>query len=617
MFNFFKNKRKQDQDIEDAINGFDTNYINIIKANTTYKRTKMSNFGLKLNSLYSHLSMRKIISITILAALFFGTISVFFVKNVGIYNFGLAAFGQSAARIIVTAIKADSGITVAIRNLIDQFVFWVLYIILSIPIFIFGYKKIGKVFTALTVLFLAVSSLVSFSIGLIPGANDVYLIGNFDNTTVKNVLPEYKKALSGIIPLLWSDGGNIIALMIYSIAYGYMLAYIFAIIQIIGGTAGVTGVIGEWYANEKQKSFGSISGYMNIIIVFISVLVGSWLPGSLLLQEAKTEQMNNIKALSKVIADPQLVLKDFNLANPVNQNYSDAVAKISKALESGNFDLAHSIFNNFNKSLSEAQKVDFAKFLFVNNYEHLDNALYSSELKKLILLDNTVLNEFNKLNSELQNYSDLLTREVQNAAIMIRSGLNNPIEVNTKLQAFNFNAKQNTALASVLFTDYINNPNQANLIRDVVNYNVALNSEFVQLQNQYNALTSVTSKAWTFELYLSPNFVATVLTNIVYIIVLNKLYPKFKLVRVEIFSNLSEEIKNKINSDRKIVTGMTMFKAEGGYKGEEFTVVTSIALFRHVMRLIKDVRKVDPDAFISISDVTSIDGYVYLPKDKF
>nr|WP_233262772.1 DUF2179 domain-containing protein [Mycoplasma sp. NEAQ87857] len=444
----------------------------IEKKNTVYKRTKMSNFGLKLNSLYSQMSMFKIIRITIISAIFFGIISVFFVKNVGIYNFGLAAFGQSFARILTTVLKEDQ-VSIAVRNLIDQFVFWIAYIILSIPIFIFGYKKIGKVFTNITVLFLVVSSVVSFSIGLIPGANNIYLIGNFDNNQIKAILPEYKKPLSGIIPLLWNDGGNIIALMIYSIAYGYMLAYVFAIIQIIGGTAGVTGVIGEWYANEKQKSFGSISGYMNIIIVFISVLVGSWLPGSLLLKEAQTLEYNKLN----------LVLKE----------------------------MVHSNAN-------------------VKSVEALINSIESGKVK-------------------------------------INNGLD-------------------TLSAIGELKDYV-------------------------------STLKITSKAWTFELYLSPNFVATVLTNIVYIIVLNKLYPKFKLVRLEIFSNKCEEIQSKINKDKKIVTGMTIFSAKGGYTGEPVKVVTSIALFRHVVRIMKDVRKVDSEAFISVSDVSSIDGFIYLPEDKF
>ncbi|WP_027121392.1 DUF2179 domain-containing protein [Mycoplasma leonicaptivi] len=411
----------------------DTVWHKLVKKNTVYNRTKMSNFGLKLNRLYTNLPAWKIVAITITTAVFFGVISVFFVKNVGIYNFGLAAIGQALSRLIVVSVSEDT-FSIGLRNLIEQFTFWIAYIILSIPIFIFGYKKIGALFSNLTVLFLVVSSLVSFAIGFIPGANDVYLIGNFANNEVKSALSDYQKPLSSLIPLSWSDGGNTLALTLYAVVYGYLLAWVFAIIQIIGGTAGVTGVIGEWYANTKQKSFGSISGYMNIIIVIIGVLIGSWLPGSILLTTAK--------------------------------------------------------------------------------------------------------------NSALQNFGE--------------------------------------------------------------------NSE------QYKQIAKLAEKAWTFELYLSPNFVATVLTNVVYIITLNKLYPKFKLVRVEIYSlKHSDEIAAVIAQDKKIVTGLTEFHAHGGFSKEKLSVITSVTLFRQVNRVIRDVRKIDEEAFISISDVTSIDGYIYLPKDKF
>ncbi|MEE3928515.1 DUF2179 domain-containing protein [Mycoplasmopsis ciconiae] len=396
----------------------------VIKANTTYRRTKMNNFGLKISKLYSPMPMYKVLIITTIVAIFFGVISVFFVKNVGIYNFGLAAFGQAAARLVV--VKLPASVAADVRNLIDQIIFWLAYIILSIPIFIFGYYKIGRIFTILTVLFLIVSSFTSIGIGLIPGANEVYLIGDFSNKAVQEALPEYQKKLSNLIPLFWNEGGNIIALMIYSMSYGFMLAWVFAIIAILGGTAGVTGVIGEWYANTKQKSFGTISGYMNIVIVLISVLVGSWLPGSLLLSEAE------------------------------------------------------------------------------------------------------------KLN-----------------------GANN------------------------------------------------------------QALRILADKAWGFEMYLSPNFVATILSNVVYIAVLNKLYPKFKLVRVEIFSMYCDDVKDKILLDRKIVTGITLFKGEGGYSKKQIDVITSITLFRQIPRIIKDVRKIDPEAFIAVSEVNAIDGYVYLPEKKF
>ncbi|QNM93967.1 YitT family protein [Mycoplasma sp. Pen4] len=123
--------------------------------------------------------------------------------------------------------------------------------------------------------------------------------------------------------------------------------------------------------------------------------------------------------------------------------------------------------------------------------------------------------------------------------------------------------------------------------------------------------------AYGFELYLSPNFIATILSNVFYISVLDKLFPKFKLVRVEIFSAKSSEIQNRINSDNKIVQGMTIFQAKGGFKGEDVNVITSIGLFRQLLRIIKDVRDIDQDAFIAVSNVRSVDGNVYLPQDKF
>ncbi|SJZ49463.1 YitT family protein [Mycoplasmopsis verecunda] len=491
-----------------------SNRVHIRKRNTLYKRTRMSNFGLKLNRFYSQMPMWKIVTITIVTALIFGVISVFFVKNVGIYNFGLAAFGQSAAKIIVVNLTQKQ-VSAEVRNLIDQFIFWIAYIILSIPIFVFGYRRVGKVFTNITILFLAVSSLVSFGIGLIPGANNIYIIGNYSNTNVQSFLSDYKKPLSNIIPLQWTgaDAGNTIALMLYSIVYGYMLAYIFAIIQIIGGTAGVTGVIGEWYANAKQKSFGAISGYMNIIIVFIAVAIGSWLPGSLLLQDAKVNMEAAQKSWDAGLNDIQ---------HTANLTADDVVDKVKN--------LANKIY--------EAKGIKISEFVGFKNIDW-------------------------------HNAFTFLPKP---------------------------EAVPNTDPVIYRYLDFANN--------------VSLSKDFATAQQLF-------TKAWSFELYLSPNFIATILVNVVYIMMLDKLYPKFKLVRVQIFTQNAEKIRNMINNDNKIITGMTIFPAKGGYRGQDVQVITSIALFRHVLRIIKDVRSCDEDAFISISDIKSIDGNIYLPEDKF
>ncbi|WP_126118642.1 DUF2179 domain-containing protein [Mycoplasmopsis caviae] len=418
------------------------------KKNTQYKYTKMSNFVLKLSRFYAPMPLWKLGLITAALAVFFGVIGIFFVKNPGIYNFGLAAFGQAISRLTNVLLRGNPNVTPAIYNVIDHALFWILYLVLSIPIFIFGWKKVGKVFTILTLEFLVVSSLVSFALGQIPGISNAYIIGNFSHEDIPNELREAiqkkywasKGQLWSLIPLQWKDGGNIVAQVIFSIAYGWMLAFFFAIIAIMGGSAGVTGIIGEYMAVVKQKNFGTINGYINLVIIIVSVIIGTYLPGSLLLQ-------------------------------------------------------------------------DLAKF------ENENIVLY----EKLIKSDPSI-------------------------------------------------------------------------------------------EIAYNSLKSL---AWKPPLYFSPNFISTFVCNVIFVIYLNKLFPRYKIVQVKIYSPHMSAIREAIITDRKTVNSFTITKGVGGYSGNNTKVLSSITLYNQVPRLIKKVRSVDQNSLITISNVASVDGKIYLPEAKF
>ncbi|SYV96849.1 Uncharacterised protein, partial [Mycoplasmopsis edwardii] len=52
--NLFSNKSKKDE-IADALMGKEIFSNSLVKKNTVYNRTKMSNFGIKLSSLYSQM----------------------------------------------------------------------------------------------------------------------------------------------------------------------------------------------------------------------------------------------------------------------------------------------------------------------------------------------------------------------------------------------------------------------------------------------------------------------------------------------------------------------------------------------------------------------------------
>ncbi|QSF13603.1 DUF2179 domain-containing protein [Mycoplasma sp. Mirounga ES2805-ORL] len=420
----------------------------IKKQNTKYKYTKLSNFVLKMSRLYAPMPIWKISLITSLLAVFFGVISFFFVKNTGIYNFGLAAFGQSISRLTNVYLRHNPDITIWAYNIIDNLLFWILYLVLSIPIFIFGWKKVGKIFTLLTIEFLVISSLVSFGIGQIPGANDIYIIGNFNHSNISemskqvisNELWAGKNDLWQLIPLTWSEGGNSLAQVIYAFAYGAMLAVFFAVIAIIGGSAGVTGIIGEYMSVVKHKNFGTINGYINLIIIVISVMVGTWLPGSLLVGDLSTIDENFLtsRGVSAIVAQSDI----------------------------------------------------------------------------------QVINELAKLK-------------------------------------------------------------------------------------------------WHTSLYFSPNLISTFISNFVFVAFLNKLFPRYKIVQCKVYSPHMSKIREVIVSDKKTINSFTISKGIGGYSGNKTKVLSAITLYKQVPRLIKNIRKVDENALITISNVSSIDGNLYLPQDKF
>ncbi|VEU78401.1 DUF2179 domain-containing protein [Mycoplasmopsis columbinasalis] len=414
----------------------------IRKTNTKYRYTKMSNFVLRFSRFYAPMPISKIVVFTAVFAVIFGIIGILFVKNPGIYNFGAAAIGQALSKIVNVLLRTNQGVNSTIYNIIDHSLFWILYLIISFPIFWFGFKKVGKNFTWITLEFLIISSLVSFMLGQIPALNNFYLMGNFSTssisaegkTLIANQLWAGKEQIWNLVPLEWTDGGNIIAQIIFAIVYGVMLAFFFAVVAIMGGSAGVTGIVGEYYSTVKQKSFGTVNAYINLVIMTISVFIGTFLAGSIILQDL-AGRVNSIQGLSS---------------------------------------------------------------------------------------------------------SDLET------------------------------------------------------------------------------IKKITQYKWLSQMYFSPNMISTLICNFVLAAVLNKLFPKFKIVQVKIYSPHMSAIRQAIITDKKTVNSFTISKGIGGYSGNQMRVLTCITLYKQVPRLIKLIRKVDENnALITINNIASVDGNLYLPETKF
>ncbi len=162
---------------------------------------------------------------------------------------------------------------------------------------------------------MVLSSLVSAGLGQIPALNQFTLFGKFNHPEITENMKmalvnhagwnsENINDLIKLLPLQWNDGGNTIVQILFAIIYGILLAYFFAIIAIIGGSAGVTGIIGEYMSVYKQKNFGTINGYINIIIILISVVIGTYIPGSMIASDFKT--ISEISAVQSSLSSAEL-----------------------------------------------------------------------------------------------------------------------------------------------------------------------------------------------------------------------------------------------------------------------------------------------------------------------
>jgi len=76
---------------------------------------------------------------------------------------------------------------------------------------------------------------------------------------------------------------------------------------------------------------------------------------------------------------------------------------------------------------------------------------------------------------------------------------------------------------------------------------------------------------------------------------------------VHIISPQWEEISHEINE--KIRRGVTITRGRGGYTGREVQILYAVVNFRELSRLKQVIRRVDPDAFVVVTDTLEVMGH--------
>lgn len=277
----------------------------------TVTRTKLRTSLLIFVGLYGPKKMWIRIALIAVISVIQGAISLFFIRNSGLYNLGVSSITQGLARTLFVFLPAHLP-----KTLIFDLTFWILYIVINIPLIIFAYFKVGKRFSILTTVYVVMANVVGFLIGLIPGVQNIglFTINTTENSTIIYEVTRFKDSNPQIynlfftpdgkftdlaqkiayIPLIWennSEVNKIISLFLYASIAGALSSLVYTVLFVIGASTGGMDFISQYVAKTKRRSIASIIFYTNIITLLVSVTIGSYVPASVVLNEIPQEIM--------------------------------------------------------------------------------------------------------------------------------------------------------------------------------------------------------------------------------------------------------------------------------------------------------------------------------------
>ncbi|AZZ65224.1 YitT family protein [Metamycoplasma phocicerebrale] len=117
---------------------------------------------------------------------------------------------------------------------------------------------------------------------------------------------------------------------------------------------------------------------------------------------------------------------------------------------------------------------------------------------------------------------------------------------------------------------------------------------------------NINGHVWQADLFLV-RIMGTVAYLLVFSMLVNKFYPKYKKIKIEIYSKKPELIAEQF---KKIgyVHPFNIFKGVGGFSHDEFGKLETVALFLEKDLILEQVKKVDKTAWITTSNIHGVSG---------
>ena len=121
-------------------------------------------------------------------------------------------------------------------------------------------------------------------------------------------------------------------------------------------------------------------------------------------------------------------------------------------------------------------------------------------------------------------------------------------------------------------------------------------------------------KSWAAEVLFNPNFAGSFLMILINSFVVDILFPKYKMVKLEIYTNKIKEIQDKIYAlkDKRFATSIATVK--GGYSKKEQSILVANCFYIDASTVCDIVSSEDDNAFISIYDTKKTLGHVFVSK---
>lgn len=116
-----------------------------------------------------------------------------------------------------------------------------------------------------------------------------------------------------------------------------------------------------------------------------------------------------------------------------------------------------------------------------------------------------------------------------------------------------------------------------------------------------------------YERFFSQNLVSAIIYSLVSSLVLNRLFPKTKLIKLTIYSNKIQEIREHLYS-KNFNHSLTINNTIGGYSMQSKQNIEIICFYMELPKLLHDIQKADEKSLITITPIIGLFGEMSVKK---